>query len=129
MRTVVTHRRRRCGQRRSASPSLRPLARAYRGSGNPGGGRSYQGLVISSLTASPWRWAGLFFGGSGSDPSRGAFPFSSAENLRIGAIGVEAGGGAGEKKQAEQEGMGDMGSHPSSFIAQGRPTVDLHDRR
>ena len=80
----------------------------------------------------PRRWTGLFLGRSGSGPSRGALPFSSAKNLRIGAIGVKTGGGAGEKKQAEQaeqEEMGDEGSHPFSFIAQGRPTVDLHDRR
>ena len=97
--------------------SLEPSAWAYWGSGYPGGGRSHQGLVISSLTTSPRRWTVLFFGGSGSGSSRGAFPFSSAENRRIGAIGVKTGGGAGKKKQAEKEEMADEGSHPSSFIA------------
>ena len=92
--------------------SPEPSALAYRGSGNPGGGRLHQGLFISSPKTSPQRWTGLFFGGSGSGPSRGAVPFSSAENLRIDGIGIKTGVGAGKNKQAEQEEMGDGGYRP-----------------
>ena len=56
---------------------------------------------------------------------RGAFPFSAAENLFDGAIGVTASNGAREKKRAEQEEMSDGGSAPlSSFIAgEGQPAI------
>jgi len=53
-----------------------------------------------------------------------------AENLCTGAMGtLQATGARREKEQAKQEEMGNVGYRPSSFIAQGRPTVDLHDRR
>ena len=90
MRTAVTRRhRRRHRWCRSAPSSLGPSIRAYKGSGNPGGGRSYQGLDTSCRAPSSRRQrTNRFFGGSGSGPSRGAFPFSSAENRWIGAIGI-----------------------------------------
>ena len=54
-------------------------------------------------------------------PSRGAFPFSAAENFLRGAIGGTASNGA-KKKQASEEEMGDGGSAPSPFIAEeGQP--------
>ena len=43
-------------------------------------------------------------------PSRGALPFSAAENLFDGAIA--ASGGARRKKRVNQEGMSDGGSAP-----------------
>ena len=52
-----------------------------------------------------------------SGPSRGAFPFSSAENLLIGTIVSSS--GVRRKKQASKEDMGDGGSAPSPFIARG----------
>ena len=57
-------------------------------------------------------------------PSRGAFPFSAAENFLHGAIGGTASNEARKKKRAEQEEMSDEGSAPSSFIAGGgQPTT------
>ena len=54
-------------------------------------------------------------------PSRGAFPFSAAENFLRGAIGGTASNEA-KKKQASEEGMGDGGSAPSPFLArEGQP--------
>ena len=50
------------------------------------------------------------FGGSGPGSSRGAFPFSSAKNLRMGAT-VDS-RGARREKQANKEEMGDGGSVP-----------------
>ena len=47
-----------------------------------------------------------------SRPSRGAFPFSTAENLFDGTIGAAASNGARGKKQAEWEEMSDGGSAP-----------------
>ena len=73
----------------------------------------YQRLVISNNATPSRRWTDLFFGGSGSGPSRGAFPFSTAENLLIGAIGFKDGDGAKEKKQAEQEEMDNGALAPS----------------
>ena len=65
-----------------AVPFFRALS-PVQGYGNPGGGLSYQGLIISGhATLSRRRSTGRFFGGSGSGPSRGGFPFSSAENWR-----------------------------------------------
>ena len=53
-------------------------------------------------------------------PSRGAFPFSAAENFFRGAIDGTASNGA--EKQASEEEMGDGGSAPSPFIAgEGQP--------
>ena len=85
MRTaVIRWRRRRQGRRRPATSSLGPWVWAYKGSGYPGGGRSYQGLDASCRAPSSWRHGtGRFFNGSGTGPSRGAFPFSSSENRRI----------------------------------------------
>ena len=77
-----------------------PTPRACKGSGNPGGGRSYQGLGASCRApSSRWQRTSRFFGGSGSGPSRGAFPFSSAENRRIGAIGVRWSKGEEEEER------------------------------
>ena len=76
----------------------------------PRGGRSHQGLDTTCIAASLWRWIDLFFGGRGPRSSRGAFPFSSAENLLIGTIVVSS--GARRKKQASEEEMGDGGSAP-----------------
>ena len=101
MRTTVTRRCRRRHRRcRSALSSPEPLMRAYKGSGIPGGGRSYQGLDASCRAPSSRRQrTSRFFGGSGSGPSRGAFPFSSAENRRIGAIGVRWSKGEEEEEK------------------------------
>ena len=71
----------------------------------------------------------LFLGGSGPGSSRGDFPFSAAENLRIGAMSVTAGNGAREKKRAEQEEMSDGGSAPLLIYSGRRPTGDPHDHR
>ena len=69
------------------TPPPGPSIQAYKGSGNPGGARSYQGRDVSYHAITPQRpGTGRFFGGSGSGPSRGDFPFSFAENRRIGAI-------------------------------------------
>ena len=88
--TVICRRHRRCGRCRSASPSLGPSARVYKGSGNPVGGHSYQDLDVSCCATSLRRpGIGRFFGGSGSGPSRGALPFSFTENHRICAIVVK----------------------------------------
>ena len=89
MRTaVICRQRRRLWRCRSVLAPSGPSIRAYKGSGNPGGGRSNHGLDTScQAPPSPWREMSRFFGGSGTGPSRGAFPFSSAENRRIGAIG------------------------------------------
>ena len=114
---------RRCSLLRPPEPS----ARAYKGSGYPGGGRSHQGLDTTCIAASSRRWIDLFFGGSGPRSSRGAFPFSLAENLLIGAIVVSS--GAGRKEQASEEEMGDGGSVPLPIYSKRRPTDDSHDRR
>ena len=54
-------------------------------------------------------------------PSRGAFPFSAAENFLRGAIRGTSSNEA-KKKQASEEEMGDGGSTPSPFIAEeGQP--------
>ena len=55
-----------------------------------------------------WKWPELV---------AGVFPFSAAKNLRIGTMCVVSSDEAREKKRAEQEGMSDEGSAPSSFIA------------
>ena len=53
-------------------------------------------------------------------PSRGAFPFSAAENFLRGAIGGTGSNGA--EKQASEEEMGNGGSATSPFIArEGQP--------
>ena len=63
-------------------------------------------------------------GGCEPSPSWWAFPFSAAENLFIGAMGVAASSEARKKKQAEWEEMGDGVSAPSPFIAgEGQPTT------
>ena len=49
----------------------------------------------------------LLLGGGEPGPSWRAFPFSAAENLFTGAMGVGASNEAREKKRAEQEEMGD----------------------
>ena len=108
-------------------PFPRALIQAYKGSGNPGGGRSHQGLITTFITASSRRWTDLFFGGSGPGSSRGAFPFSSAENLLIGAIVVSS--GARRKKQVNQEEMGDGGSAPLPIYSGRRPISASHDHR
>ena len=88
-----------------------------------GGGRLCQGLVTSGL-------ASLFVVGSGSSSSRGVFPFSTAENLRIGAMGVATGNGARrKKKRAEQEEMSNGGSASLLIYSRRRPTGDPHDHR
>ena len=56
--------------RRSPPLPPEPLAWAYRGNGYPGGGRLHQGLVTTCIVAASRRWTGLFFGGSGTSPSR-----------------------------------------------------------
>ena len=104
--------------------------RAYKGSGNPGGGRSYQGRDDPCQATTWWRpGIGRFFGGSGSGPSWGAFPFSSTENRRIGAIGIEWSKGEEEEVGEKQEEMDCGGSRPSVLIVRRRPTVGLHDHR
>ena len=55
-----------------------------------GGGRAYQGLVTSGLTTMSRERTNLFFGGSGPSSSRGVFPFSATENLRISTLDVAA---------------------------------------
>ena len=65
-------------------------------------------------------WPHPCLGAGEPGPSRGAFPFSAAENLLDDAIG--GGDGAKGEKQAEWEDMGDGGSAPSPFIAgEGQP--------
>ena len=65
----------------------RALDSGVQGQQNQGGGPSYQGLDVSRhATTSRRPGTGRFFSGSGSGLSRGAFPFSSAETRRIGAI-------------------------------------------
>ena len=90
MRTAVIRQRRwRLWRCRSAPAPSGPSIWAYKGNGNAGGGRSHHGLDTScQAPPSPRQEASLFFGGSGTGPSLGAFPFSSAENRWIGAIGV-----------------------------------------
>ena len=58
-------------------------------------------------------------------PSWRAFPFSAAENLFVGAMGVAASYGERKKKRAEQEEMSGEGLRPlSSFIAgEGQPAT------
>ena len=80
--------------------SCRALKVGVQGSGNPGGGRSHQGLDTSCRAPSSRRQrTNRFFGGSGSGPSRGAFPFSSAENRRIGAIAARRSSGEDEGEE------------------------------
>ena len=71
-------------------------------------------------------------GGGEPGPSLGAFPFSAAENLRIGAMDDAAQQRSKEEEEeaggAEEE-MGDGGSAPFPFIAKRRPTAGLHDLR
>ena len=55
-------------------------------------------------------------GGGEPGASWRAFPFSVAENLFIGAIGVAASSETREKKQVEQEEMGDGGSCPPPHL-------------
>ena len=101
MRIAVTRRRQwRHLPWRSASAPAGPSRWAYKGSGNPGGGRSHQGLDTSCRAPSSRRQrTNRFFGGSGSGPSRGAFPFSSAENRRIGAIAARRSSGEDEGEE------------------------------
>ena len=99
--TAARRPRLRRGRRRSLLLPPEPSAWAYRGRGYPVGGRSYQGLDTSVLTTMSRRWLGLFFGGSGPGSSQGVFPFSAAENLRIGAMGVTTSNGARRKKKQE----------------------------
>ena len=129
MRTAVTRRRWRRHHRCCSTPSYPgPSIRAYKGSGNPGGVRSYHGLDVPSRATSSRRpGTGRFFGGSGSGPSREAYPFSLVENFLMGAIVV--GGGARRKKQASEEEMGDRGSAPLPIYSKGRPIGVSHDRR
>lgn len=73
--------------------------------GKPGGGIDCQGLATSRpAQASSGRWI-CFFGVRGSGTSLGAFPFSAAENLLIGAMrarwrGEEAGRSKTKKRWA-----------------------------
>ena len=63
-------------------------------------------------------------GGEEPGPSWRAFPFSAAENLFVGTMGVATSNEARKKKQREQEEMSDGGSAPSSFIAgEGQPAI------
>ena len=68
-------------------------------------------------------------GGGEPGPSWRAFPFSVAENLRIGTMGIAASNEAREKKQAEQEEMSDRGSAPLLIYSGRMPTGDPHDHR
>ena len=128
MRTAVTRRRRRRHRPwRSASAPAGPSRWAYKGSGNPGGGRSHQGLDTSRrMPSSRRKRTNRFFGGSGSGPSRGAFPFSSTENRCIGAIAARQSSGKDEEV-AEEDELEWLA--PFRTYSQGRPTVGFHDRR
>ena len=64
-------------------------------------------------------------GGGVPGPSWRAFPFSAAENLFAGAMGVATGTGAREKKRAEQEKMGD-GGQPAMPTITGNDGFSLH---
>ena len=68
-------------------------------------------------------------GAGESGSSRGAFPFSAAENFLRGAIGVTASDGARRKEEASNEEMGNGGSTPLPIYSKGRPTGVSHDRR
>ena len=108
--------------------SLGPSIRAYKGSGNPGGSRSYQGRDNpGQATTSRRPGIGRFFGGSGSGPSQGAFPFSSAENQRISAIDLKW--SKGEEERVKQKEMDHGGSRPSVLIVRRRPIIGLHDHK
>ena len=72
-------------------------------SGHPGGGLSYQGRDTTGLTTISWRRDLLFFGGRSSGSMRGALPFSTAENLRIGAMTAQARSGARKEKKEERQ--------------------------
>ena len=56
-------------------------------------------------------------------------PFSAAENLFDGTIGVAASNGAKEEKRAEWEEMGNGGSAPLPIYSKRRPTGVSHDCR
>ena len=118
MRIAVTRRRRRRRRPwRSTSTSAGPSRWVYKGSENPGGGRSHQSLDTSCRAPSPRQHRpSRFFGGSGWGPSRGAFPFSSAENRRIGAIAARL---ARTEKKEKQEEMDWKGTCRSVLIAGG----------
>ena len=62
-------------------------------------------------------------------PSWRAFPFSAAENLFLGAMGIAASNEARKEKRTEREEMGDGGSAPLLIYSEGRPTGDPHDHR
>ena len=75
----------------------------------------YQGLVTSSLMPASRELPNLFFGGSGPCSSQGALPFSAAENLLIGAMGVVAGRRSKEEEEETdgvEEEMSNGGSAP-----------------
>ena len=60
-------------------------------------------------------------------PSRGALPFTAAENLFDGAIATSR--GARRKKLADCKEMGDGGSALLPIYSKRRPTGASHDRR
>ena len=70
------------------------------------------------------RWTRSLLGSGEPGPSWQAFPFSASENIFAGAMGVTTSDEEREKKRAEQEGMSNGGSAPSSFIAgEGQPAI------
>ena len=99
----------------------------------------WMGRSPPRAAASPRRWAttGVAaclrgwprprLGAGEPGPSRGAFPFSAAENFFRGAIDGTASSGA--EKQASEEEMGNGGSAPLHIYSKRRPTGISYDRR
>ena len=102
------------GVQRQRIPRRRPLAP------RPRHLRSHDYVAAVGQPLLRQKWPGLV---------AGVFPFSAAENLRIGAVSVATSNEAREKKRAEQEEMSDGGSGPLLIYSGSRPTSDPHDHR
>ena len=116
-----------CGlQRGSSRGPVRPVY--INPSSRPSRGAKPRGADDARLPQERPHQAGSRGGGE-PGPSWQAFPFSAAENLFAGAMGVATGNGKRDKKRAEQEEMGDGGSAPLPIYSKRRPTSAPHDHR